>query len=49
MSMYTLKILLHQQDFFVCWQNYNSYNILKFGSLYNEIAHLKNRIKNSPL
>ena len=21
----------------------------KFGSLYNEIAHLKNRIKNSPL
>lgn len=30
MSMYTLKILLYKQDFFVCWQNYNSYNILKF-------------------
>lgn len=30
MSMYTLKILRYKQDFFVCWQNYNSYNILKF-------------------
>ena len=30
MSMYTLKILLYKQDFFVCWQNYNSYNILNF-------------------
>ena len=30
MSMYTLQILLYTQDFFVCWQKYNSYNILKF-------------------
>lgn len=30
MSMYTLKILLYKQDFFVCWQNYNSYNIFLY-------------------
>ena len=30
MSMYTLKILLYKQDFFVCLFNYNSYNILNF-------------------